>query len=122
MGDGDESAVGETGSTPIGSECPGGVTHRREAYRDRVDNELGEESARTFPIDEGVRVWGRLGFGLVIASSLLPGPAWSSTTAAGCMASLRFLAEWWLGCWVRARSGRGVGHPREDRHAAPCES
>jgi hypothetical protein len=73
MGDGDESAVGETGSTPIGSECPGGVTHRREAYRDRVDNELGEESARTFPIDEGVRVWGGWDLGLSSPLAFLPG-------------------------------------------------
>lgn len=39
-----------------------------------VDNELGEESARTFPIDEEF-VLGAVGIGLVIASSLPRGPA-----------------------------------------------
>jgi hypothetical protein len=74
------------------------------------------------PADRGrFGVWGRLGS---VSSSPVAFPRRAgSWRQYGCeMHGIEIAAEWWLGCCVRARSGRGVGRPRPDRHAAPCEN
>jgi hypothetical protein len=56
----------------------GGSDVRRDDVRRTetgVGSELGKESARTFPIDEGVRLWGRLGSGSSSPLAFPPGPA-----------------------------------------------